>query len=182
MEIVKTSINDVLLIKPKVFRDDRGYFVETWQKEKYSEIGLTLPFVQDNHSMSRAHILRGLHLQTNNPQGKLIMVSWGKVFDVAVDTRVGSPTFGKWFGVILSNENQFQLWIPPGLAHGFVVLSEMANFHYKCTDYYSPNGEISLKWNDPDIGIDWPIDFQPILSNKDKEGISLMEFIATTKN
>ena len=130
MEVTKTRVDGVLLIKPKVFGDERGYFVETYQKERYSEIGITHPFVQDNHSMSRRGILRGLHYQTKHPQGKLVMVSLGAVFDVAVDIRPDSPTFGKWFGAILSQENQHQLWIPPGLAHGFLVLSDIAHFHY----------------------------------------------------
>ena len=136
MEVVKTPIEGVLLIKPQVFGDERGYFVETWQKERYEAAGINLPFVQDNHSKSTKGILRGLHFQKQHPQGKLVMVSLGEVFDVAVDIRKGSPTFGKWFGAILNQENQNQLWIPPGMAHGFVVLSDVAHFHYKCTDFY----------------------------------------------
>ena len=167
MEVVKTPIEGVLLIKPKVFGDNRGYFVETWQKKRYEEAGIDLPFVQDNHSKSTKGILRGLHFQKNHPQGKLVMVSLGEVFDVAVDIRKDSPTFGKWFGAILSDKNQHQLWIPPGLAHGFVVLSDVAHFHYKCTDYYHPDDEGSIKWDDPEIGIDWPIDFEPLVSSKD---------------
>ena len=167
MEVVKTPIEGVLLIKPKIFGDNRGYFVETWQKKRYEEAGLDLPFVQDNHSKSTKGILRGLHFQKNHPQGKLVMVSLGEVFDVAVDIRKDSPTFGRWFGAILSDKNQHQLWIPPGMAHGFVVLSDVAHFHYKCTDYYHPDDEGSIKWDDPEIGIDWPIDFEPLLSPKD---------------
>ena len=167
MEVVKTPIEGVLLIKPQVFGDERGYFVETWQKERYEAAGINLPFVQDNHSKSTKGILRGLHFQKQHPQGKLVMVSLGEVFDVAVDIRKGSPTFGKWFGAILNQENQNQLWIPPGMAHGFVVLSDVAHFHYKCTDFYHP-GEGSIRWNDPTIAIDWPYKEEPVLSAKDQ--------------
>ena len=167
MEVEKTPIEGVLLIKPKVFGDERGYFVETWQQERYAEIGIDLPFVQDNHSMSTKGILRGLHFQKEHPQGKLVMVSLGEVFDVAVDIRPGSPTFGKWYGAILNQENQHQLWIPPGLAHGFVVLSDVAHFHYKCTDFYHPEDEGCIGWNDGSIHIEWPYVGDPILSAKD---------------
>ena len=168
MEVVKTPIEGVLLIKPQVFGDERGYFVETWQKERYEAAGINLPFVQDNHSKSTKGILRGLHFQKQHPQGKLVMVSLGEVFDVAVDIRKGSPTFGKWFGAILNQENQNQLWIPPGMAHGFVVLSDVAHFHYKCTDFNHPGDEGSIRWNDPTIGIDWPYKEEPVLSAKDQ--------------
>lgn len=168
MEVVKTPIEGVLLIKPQVIGDERGYFVETWQKERYEAAGINLPFVQDNHSKSTKGILRGLHFQKQHPQGKLVMVSLGEVFDVAVDIRKGSPTFGKWFGAILNQENQNQLWIPPGMAHGFVVLSDVAHFHYKCTDFYHPGDEGSIRWNDPTIGIDWPYKEEPVLSAKDQ--------------
>lgn len=168
MEVVKTPIEGVLLIKPQVFGDERGYFVETWQKERYEAASINLPFVQDNHSKSTKGILRGLHFQKQHPQGKLVMVSLGEVFDVAVDIRKGSPTFGKWFGAILNQENQNQLWIPPGMAHGFVVLSDVAHFHYKCTDFYHPGDEGSIRWNDPTIGIDWPYKEEPVLSAKDQ--------------
>ena len=168
MEGVKTPIEGVLLIKPQVFGDERGYFVETWQKERYEAAGINLPFVQDNHSKSTKGILRGLHFQKQHPQGKLVMVSLGEVFDVAVDIRKGSPTFGKWFGAILNQENQNQLWIPPGMAHGFVVLSDVAHFHYKCTDFYHPGDEGSIRWNDPTIAIDWPYKEEPVLSAKDQ--------------
>ena len=168
MKVVKTPIEGVLLIKPQVFGDERGYFVETWQKERYEAAGINLPFVQDNHSKSTKGILRGLHVQKQHPQGKLVMVSLGEVFDVAVDIRKGSPTFGKWFGAILNQENQNQLWIPPGMAHGFVVLSDVAHFHYKCTDFYHPGDEGSIRWNDPTIGIDWPYKEEPVLSAKDQ--------------
>ena len=166
MEIEKTSIDGVLLIKPKVWGDARGYFVETWQKERYEAAGIALPFVQDNHSMSRRGILRGLHYQKTRPQGKLVSVSLGRVFDVAVDIRKGSPTFGKWFGAELTQENQWQIWIAPGLAHGFAVVSEEAHFHYKCTDYYCPGDEAGIRWNDPDIAVAWPVE-NPLLSEKD---------------
>ena len=168
MEVVKTPIEGVLLIKPQVFGDERGYFVETWQKERYEAAGINLPFVQDNHSKSTKGILRGLHFQKQHPQGKLVMVSLGEVFDVAVDIRKGSPTFGKWFGAILNQENQNQLWIPPGMAHGFVVLSDVAHFHYKCTDFYHPGDVGSIRWNDPTIGIVWPFKEEPVLSAKDQ--------------
>lgn len=171
MEVTKTRVDGVLLIKPKVFGDERGYFVETYQKERYSEIGITHPFVQDNHSMSRRGILRGLHYQTKHPQGKLVMVSLGAVFDVAVDIRPDSPTFGKWFGAILSQENQHQLWIPPGLAHGFLVLSDIAHFHYKCTDFYDPKNEASILWNDPELNIEWPFAEDVVLSQKDMNAL-----------
>lgn len=176
MEVIKTTIDGVLLVKPKIFGDARGYFVETWQKERYEECGIDLPFVQDNHSKSSKGILRGLHFQKNHPQGKLVMVSYGEVFDVAVDIRENSPTFGKWYGAILNQENQNQLWIPPGLAHGFVVLSDVAYFHYKCTDYYHPNDEGSIRWNDPELAIDWPIDFEPLLSDKDSKAPWFKDF------
>lgn len=172
MEVTKTRVDGVLLIKPKVFGDERGYFVETYQKERYSEIGITHPFVQDNHSMSRRGILRGLHYQTKHPQGKLVMVSLGAVFDVAVDIRPDSPTFGKWFGAILSQENQHQLWIPPGLAHVFLVLSDIAHFHYKCTDFYDPKNEASILWNDPELNIEWPFAEDVVLSQKDMNALS----------
>ena len=166
MEIVSTTIAGVLLIKPQVWGDERGYFVETWQKDRYEAAGLTLPFVQDNHSKSSYGILRGLHFQKRHPQGKLVSVSLGSVFDVAVDIRTNSPTFGQWFGVELTQENQWQLWITPGLAHGFVVTSPIAHFHYKCTEFYRPDDEGAVRWDDPNIGINWPVK-TPLLSQKD---------------
>lgn len=178
MEVEKTSLEGVLLIKPKVWEDSRGYFLETWNKQRYVEIGLQLPFVQDNHSSSTLHTLRGLHFQQKYPQGKLVSVSLGEVFDVAVDLRINSPTFGSWFGVILSDKNHYQMWIPPGLAHGFCVLSEHAHFHYKCTEYYYPQDESCICWNDPDIGIDWPIQ-HPNLSHKDKIAQSWADYVAS---
>ena len=177
MEVVETPIAGVLLIKPKVWGDSRGYFVETWQQERYAAAGIDLPFVQDNHSKSTYGILRGLHFQKTRPQGKLVSVSLGRVFDVAVDIRPGSPTFGQWYGVELTQDNQWQLWVPPGMAHGFVVTSQVAHFHYKCTDYYCPNDEGSIRWNDPDLGAVWPVE-QPVLSDKDKIAPSWREFQA----
>ncbi len=166
MEIVTTPIQDVLLIKPKVFGDARGYFVETWQQKRYEEAGINLAFVQDNHSRSSYGILRGLHFQKTKPQGKLVSVSFGSVFDVAVDIRKNSPTYGNWYGVELTQDNQYQLWVPPGLAHGFVVTSEVAHFHYKVTDFYDPSDEGSYFWNSPALGITWPV-AEPKLSDKD---------------
>ena len=171
MEVVKTNVYGVLLIKPKIWGDARGYFVETWQKERYVDAGIELPFVQDNHSRSSYGVLRGLHYQKTRPQGKLVSVSFGKVFDVAVDIRRDSPTYGQWFGVELTQENQWQLWIPPNLAHGFVVTSNTAHFHYKCTDYYCPWDEVGIMWNDPFFDINWPVAY-PILSKKDSESIN----------
>lgn len=167
MEVVATPLAGVMLIKPQIWGDSRGYFVETWQHERYTAAGIDLPFVQDNHSMSTYGILRGLHFQRTRPQGKLVTVSLGKVFDVAVDIRLNSPTLGQWYGVELTQDNQWQLWVPPGMAHGFVVTSQVAHFHYKCTDYYCPKDEGSIRWNDPDIAVAWPV-AQPLLSDKDK--------------
>ncbi len=165
MEVVTTTIHGVLLIKPKIFGDARGYFVETWQEKRYREAGIAFSFVQDNHSHSAAGIVRGLHFQRDFPQGKLVSVSKGRVFDVAVDIRKDSPTFGSWFGAELTAENQHQLWVPPGLAHGFCVLEE-ANFHYKCTEYYHPEDEGCIRWDDAFLKIAWPLE-QPTLSAKD---------------
>lgn len=170
MNVVSTSIHDVKIIEPKIFGDHRGFFLETFEKKRYEEmLGINLEFVQDNHSRSTKHVLRGLHYQTVNPQGKLVRVVRGEVFDVAVDIRADSPTYGNWAGIILSEENKKQFWIPPGLAHGFVVLSDIADFEYKCTDYYNPSYEATLMWNDPDVAIKWPIE-NPILSEKDTKG------------
>ncbi len=171
MEIVKTHIEGVLLIKPKIFGDSRGYFVETWQKSRYEAIGINLPFVQDNHSRSSYGILRGLHYQKNKPQGKLVSVSLGSVFDVAVDIRKNSSTYGQWYGVELTQDNQWQLWVPPGLAHGFVVTSEIAHFHYKVTDFYDPSDEGAYAWDSPNLGVNWPI-AKPTLSDKDANAIA----------
>ena len=170
MNIVDTKIPEVKIIEPKVFGDDRGFFLETFQAERYASViddGLT--FVQDNHSRSCKGVLRGLHFQKTKPQGKLVRVVTGEVFDVAVDIRKGSPTFGQWEGVLLSGDNKKQFWVPPGFAHGFVVLSDTTDFEYKCTDFYEPSDEGAIRWNDPDLAIDWPIDFEPSLSAKDLE-------------
>ena len=175
MEIVKTHIDGVLLIKPKVWGDPRGFFVETWQKDRYEAAGITHPFVQDNHSKSSFGILRGLHFQKKHPQGKLVSVSLGRVFDVAIDIRKESRTFGKWYGVELTQENQWQLWIEPGLAHGFVVTSDVAHFHYKCTEFYCPEDEGAIRWDDPEIAIKWP-NLDPVLSKKDREAPIFEEY------
>lgn len=169
MQVTRSPIPDVLLIEPKVFGDDRGFFFESFNERAFREAtGVELPFVQDNHSRSARHVLRGLHYQIQQPQGKLVRVVAGEVFDVAVDIRRGSPTFGQWYGAILSAANKRQLWVPPGLAHGFVVLSETADFLYKTTDYYAPAHERSIAWNDPTLAIQWPLDgAQPVLSGKD---------------
>lgn len=181
MKIIDTNIIDAKIIEPKVFGDDRGFFLESFSQKRYQEIlGSNISFVQDNHSRSSKGVLRGLHFQLNNPQGKLVRVVRGEVFDVAVDIRQGSPTFGQWQAVILSEENKKQFWIPPGLAHGFLVLSDIADFEYKCTSYYDPSSEFSLRWDDPSVGIDWPHvgeDFK--LSEKDKSGKLLKELIIT---
>ncbi|MBA0192246.1 dTDP-4-dehydrorhamnose 3,5-epimerase [Pectobacterium carotovorum] len=170
MQVKDTRIEGVKIVQPKVFGDARGFFLETFEKRRYQEmLNIDLDFVQDNHSRSSKGVLRGLHFQKSNPQGKLVRVVRGEVFDVAVDIRPGSPTYGAWEGVILSEENKTQFWIPPGLAHGFVVLSDVADFEYKCTDYYNPANEGCLVWNDPDVGIEWPIT-NPLLSEKDKLG------------
>jgi len=167
MKVQATRIPGVLIVEPDVFGDDRGFFLESFNEREMRSIGIDAHFVQDNHSRSARNVLRGLHYQINQPQGKLVRVVNGKVFDVAVDIRRNSPTFGKWVGVELSAENKRMLWLPPGLAHGFVVLSDFADFLYKTTDYYALKFERSLLWNDPDIGIEWPIAGQPILSSKD---------------
>jgi dTDP-4-dehydrorhamnose 3,5-epimerase len=174
MIVIKTVLPDVLVIEPKVFGDARGFFMESYNEKIFRETaGVKLPFVQDNHSRSRRGVLRGLHYQIQQPQGKLVRVTHGAVFDVAVDVRRSSPTFGRWVGVELSAENQRQLWVPPGFAHGFVVLTELADFLYKTTDYYSPEHERCILWNDRDIGIGWPQGLVPSLSEKDARGVSL---------
>ncbi len=173
MRAIQTAIADVLLLEPKVFGDDRGFFYESFNAKSFREAtGVDVQFVQDNHSKSARNVLRGLHYQVEQPQGKLVRVVQGEVFDVAVDIRKGSPTFGQWVGEILSAENKRQLWIPPGLAHGFVVLSGTAEFLYKTTDYYAPAHERCIAWNDPDLAIDWRIDTPPALSAKDAAGMS----------
>ncbi len=171
MKVVETSIPDVLIIEPKVFGDERGFFYESFNAAAFeAATGLKRQFVQDNHSKSQRGVLRGLHYQIQQPQGKLVRVVAGEVFDVAVDLRKSSPSFGRWFGTHLSAQNQRQLWIPEGFAHGFVVLSESAEFLYKTTDYYAPEHERSLLWNDPELGIQWPFDEAPKLSAKDQAG------------
>jgi dTDP-4-dehydrorhamnose 3,5-epimerase len=166
MNVVETSLPSVLIVEPKVFRDERGFFLESWNHARYASVGLPAVFVQDNLSFSKKGVLRGLHYQHPSAQGKLVCVLQGEVYDVAVDIRRGSPTFGRWVGVTLSAENARQMFVPAGFAHGFVVTSEYALFSYKCTDYYQPKDEGSVLWNDPQIGIDWP-PLEPILAPKD---------------
>jgi dTDP-4-dehydrorhamnose 3,5-epimerase len=176
MPIQTTAIPDVLIIEPKVFGDDRGFFYESFNHRVFQELtGVQTSFVQDNHSKSAKNVLRGLHYQLQQAQGKLVRVIAGEVFDVAVDIRKSSPTFGRWVGVVLSADNKRQLWIPPGFAHGFVVTSESAEFLYKTTDYWAPEHERSILWNDPAIGIEWPLDAAPLLSGKDQQGTLLAE-------
>lgn len=175
MKFTETSLPGVILIEPRVFEDERGYFLETFQRDRYAEAGIALDFVQDNHSYSSRGTLRGLHAQTRKPQGKLVRVVEGEVFDVAVDIRPGSPNFGQWVGVTLRADNFRQVYIPPGFAHGFCVVSEAAHFEYKCTDFYDPGGEICIRWDEPEIGIRWPI-AAPVLSARDAAGLSLAEF------
>ncbi|WP_038178862.1 dTDP-4-dehydrorhamnose 3,5-epimerase [Vibrio rhizosphaerae] len=187
MKVIETEIPDVKIIEPAVFGDERGFFMETWQQKKFEELvtGKPTTFVQDNHSKSKKGILRGLHYQTENTQGKLVRVISGEVFDVAVDIRKESQTFGKWVGVYLSAENKRQLWVPEGFAHGFLVTSDEAEFVYKCTDYYNPKAEHSIVWNDSDINIKWPIDDEHLslcLSAKDKHGLKLSDSPLLFKN
>ncbi|WP_066269197.1 dTDP-4-dehydrorhamnose 3,5-epimerase [Hydrogenophaga palleronii] len=170
MNVTPTRIPDVLVIEPKLFGDTRGFFLESFNQAAFqAATGLDVNFVQDNHSRSTRGVLRGLHYQLQQPQGKLVRVVRGTVFDVAVDIRRGSPTFGLWAGVELSEDNHRQMWVPPGLAHGFVVLSDSADFLYKTTDYYAPQHERAIAWNDPDIGIQWPLTEPPMLSSKDQQ-------------
>lgn len=176
MKVTPTTIPDVLLIEPRVFGDARGFFFESFNRQGFRDAtGLDLDFVQDNHSRSGKGVLRGLHYQIEQPQGKLVRVVRGAVFDVAVDIRQGSATFGQWVGTELSEDNHRQLWIPPGFAHGFMVLSDSADFLYKTTDYYAPAHERCIAWNDPDIGIDWPAGLTPQLSAKDQGGKRLVD-------
>lgn len=173
MEATKTAIPDVIVLEPKVFGDHRGFFFESFNAKTFAELtGVDRPFVQDNHSRSSRNVLRGLHYQVKQPQGKLVRVVQGEVFDVAVDLRRSSPTFGKWVGVTLSAENKKQIWVPEGFAHGFVVVSETAELVYKVTDFYAPEYERSLLWNDQSIGIEWPISEDPKLAAKDAAGIT----------
>jgi len=175
MNIIETSLDDVKILEPRVFGDERGFFLESWNQQVFADNGLPTHFVQDNHSRSQRGVLRGLHYQIRNPQGKLVRVTQGEVFDVAVDMRKSSLQFGKWFGVLLSETNQRQLWVPPGFAHGFYVVSESADFQYKCTDYYAPEHERSLLWSDPNVGIEWPVGAggEPVLAAKDAAGLPL---------
>lgn len=168
MQITQTNLPGVLVIQPKVFKDARGFFLETFQAERYHQAGIAANFVQDNHSRSQKGVLRGLHFQQTKPQGKLINVSQGAVYDVAADINPESPTFGQYFGIELSDVNHTQLWIPPGYAHGFCVLSDCADFHYRCTEYYDPQDEAGVFWSDPQLNINWPITL-PLLSEKDKQ-------------
>ena len=179
MKAPPLKIPDIVLIEPKVFGDERGYFFESFNQAAFNQaIGYEVQFVQDNHSKSQKGVLRGLHYQLPpKAQGKLVRVVQGEVFDVAVDIRKDSPTFGQWVGVILSAENKRQLWIPAGFAHGFITLSESAEFLYKTTDYYAPEYERCIAWNDPEIGINWPLDQTPVLSDKDQQGVSLESII-----
>jgi len=177
MKYIQLEIPEVKLMEPEVFGDDRGYFMETWRAAEFKKQVADVSFVQENHSKSGQGILRGLHYQIKQAQGKLIRVTSGSVFDVAVDIRKSSSTFGKWVGVTLSDENKKLLWVPPGFAHGFFVISDQAEFTYKCTDYYAPEYERSILWNDPKLAIDWPLEQNstPLISQKDKEGILLAE-------
>lgn len=175
MDVIATSHPEVLLLRPKVFGDARGFFFESYNRQVFAEIGIGAEFVQDNHSRSAKNVLRGLHYQISQPQGKLVRVAAGEVFDVAVDLRRSSPHFGRVATMRLSAETHEMAWIPPGFAHGFLVLSEHAEFLYKTTDYYAPAFERSLQWNDPALGIDWPLDDEPLLSAKDRAGLPLAE-------
>jgi dTDP-4-dehydrorhamnose 3,5-epimerase len=176
MKVIRTSIPEVLIFEPQVFGDARGFLLESWNARRFCDaVGFDISFVQDNHSRSRRGVLRGLHYQIRQPQAKLVRVATGRVFDAAVDLRKSSPTFGRWAGAELSGDNHRQLWIPAGFAHGFLVLSDSADFLYKTTDYYAPQHERSVLWNDPAIAIDWPTDGEPTLSAKDKAGVLLRD-------
>lgn len=178
MKVIPTPLSGVMVIEPQVFGDARGFFLETFQAERYAQAGIPGPFVQDNHSHSTQGVLRGLHFQKRYPQGKLVYVTSGIIFDVAVDIRPNSPTLGKWFGITLTAEQHQQFYLPPGFAHGFCVLSKQADFHYKCTDYYHPEDEGCIRWNDPEINIQWPIN-NPILSAKDANARYLKELLGS---
>lgn len=176
MQVVQTAIPEVLIIEPQVFGDERGFFFESFNQRKFETLtGIKTEFVQDNHSKSAINVLRGLHYQLEQPQGKLVRVVAGEVFDVAVDVRRHSATFGKWVGVVLSGENKRQLWVPPGFAHGFLVLKDGTEFLYKTTDYYAPQHERCIRWDDPAIGIEWPLINAPVLSAKDQLGTTLSQ-------
>lgn len=176
MELIPTEIAGLLIVEPRVFGDDRGYFLESWNRDTFARLGLDFDFVQDNHSRSARGVLRGLHYQQPNPQGKLVRVVAGRAWDVAVDLRAGSSTYGRWAGVELSAENKRMFWVPPGFAHGFVSLEDGTDFLYKCTAFYDPANEHSLMWDDPTVGIEWPLEgIVPQLSAKDKVGKPLYE-------
>lgn len=175
MNFLASELPDVLILQPRVFEDERGFFLESYQKERFAAAGISFEFVQDNHSLSLRGVLRGLHYQIRQPQGKLVRVISGEVFDVAVDIRRSSPAFGQWMGVNLSAENKTMLWIPPGFAHGFYVLSEQAEVLYKATDYYAPQWERTILWSDPALGIRWPAGPAPIVSAKDAAGLPLSQ-------
>ncbi len=175
MKAIPTAIPDVVLLEPKVFGDERGFFYESWNKRTFAELGIAADFVQDNHSKSQKNVLRGLHYQIEHAQGKLVRVTAGSVYDVAVDLRRSSPSFGQWVGFTLSAEDKRMVWIPPGFAHGFCVTSESAEFLYKTTDYWSPAHERTLLWNDPQLAIPWPLTGEPLLAAKDKAGVPLAQ-------
>ena len=179
MKHTETVVQGMCLLEPRIFRDGRGRFLESWHERRYADAGVPGPFVQDNVSVSSAGVLRGMHLQLARPQGKLVSVLEGEVFDVAVDVRPGSPTLGRWAGYSLSSENGHQLYIPQGCAHGFLVRSPTVVFAYKCTDYYDPGSEVTLRWDDPEVGIEWPIS-DPRLSKKDRQGLSFSEILSRT--
>lgn len=174
MNVLPTKLPGLILLEPRVFGDERGFFMESWNRRRYAEYGVDVDFVQDNLSQSRHGVLRGLHFQEPSPQAKLVSVLQGEVFDVGVDVRVGSPTFGQWEGVLLSGENRRQFYLPAGFAHGFCVTSEIALFGYKCSSFYTPEHERSVLWNDPEIGIEWPVD-EPVLSDRDAKALPLRE-------
>lgn len=176
MKVRETALSGVLILEPRVFGDSRGFFIETFQTERYAALGITQPFVQDNHSRSARGVLRGLHFQRSRPQGKLVRVSRGCVFDVVLDINPDSPTCGQHASAILSDDNHLQMWVPPGYAHGFCVLSEIADFEYKCTDYYQPQDEGGVLWNDPALAIDWPVS-EPKLSDKDRQNPTLQTLL-----
>jgi dTDP-4-dehydrorhamnose 3,5-epimerase len=175
LQLIPTSLKDVVILEPKVFGDERGFFLEAYNEATFASLGLPTRFMQDNHSGSRKGVLRGLHYQLKQPQGKLVRALRGEIFDVAVDLRKDSAQFGEWFGAVLNTENRRSLWIPPGFGHGFLVLSEFAEVSYKATELYAPAFERSILWNDPAIGIDWPLDGEPTLSEKDRAGLLLRD-------
>ena len=175
MRLINSSLPEVLIVEPRVFGDDRGYFYESYNERELEQLGLRAHFVQDNHSRSARNVLRGLHYQITQAQGKLVRVTAGEIYDVAVDIRRSSPTFGKWATVVLSAENRWMCWVPPGYAHGFVITSDYAEVQYKTTDYWAPQHERCIIWNDPDLAISWPLQGEPILSQKDRAGLPLRQ-------